>query len=166
MSACKHRRHSSSLIKGTARQCAIDHASGPSRRRQCLDEEERRWPVLWTWGGRRHAARTPSRSPPGGRGTMALVTCCGSRASKGETQASVWTRRVGGEVSQGTGVVSCDPGDESHYDSGDNGKSISLWVERRVGTAKDWSLCSPDMGVDCRGKTCRGPRVGWPCRAV
>jgi len=65
----------------------------------------------------------------------------------------------GREGVTGTGVVSCDLGNESHYDSGDNGKSISLWVERRVGTTKDWSLCFPDMKVDYRDKTHRGLRI-------
>lgn len=59
----------------------------------------------------------------------------------------------------GTYIMSFDLRNESHYDVHDLGKSFSIWVERKPGTAKNWFLCFPNMMVEYHGKTYYGLRI-------
>jgi hypothetical protein len=51
---------------------------------------------------------------------------------------------VGGDGSLHTFSVSCDLGNASHVDSGDESVGISTWVEEKPGTAKNWFFILPN----------------------
>mmetsp|Transcript_913 Transcript_913/g.1806 ORF Transcript_913/g.1806 Transcript_913/m.1806 type:complete len:291 (+) Transcript_913:2369-3241(+) len=55
--------------------------------------------------------------------------------------------------------VSYNLGQEAHFDADDMGKSISIWVERKVGRAGNWFLCFPNMMVHYKGKVFNGLRI-------
>ena len=58
-----------------------------------------------------------------------------------------------------TSVMSFDLGNESHFDVNDLGKSFSIWVERKPGTARNWFLCFPNMQIKYQGRIYQGLRI-------
>ena len=76
-------------------------------------------------------------------------------------------KNVGGDGSPHTFSVSCDLGNGSHVDSGDESVGISTWVEEKPSTAQNWFFILPFTSlVDNPGKAvvvklCHGLTIAW-----
>jgi len=55
--------------------------------------------------------------------------------------------------------LSCNLGNESHCNCNDMEPCFSAFAERVPGTAKNWSMCFPNMQVHQKGKTHHGLRI-------
>ena len=64
-------------------------------------------------------------------------------------------KNVGGDGSLHTFSVSCNLGNASHLDSGDESVGVSTWVEEEPGTAKNWFFLLPFTSL-----------VDDPCKAL
>jgi transposase len=74
---------------------------------------------------------------------------------------------VGGDGSLQTFSISCDLGNASHIDCGDESVGISTWVEEKPGTAKNWFFILPnttlmdDPSKAVVIKLSHGLSIGW-----
>ena len=79
---------------------------------------------------------------------------------------------VGGDGSLHTFSISCDLGNASHVDSGDESVGISTWVEEKPGMAKKWFFILPNTCL--RGdptkaiviKLSHGLSIAWDGRVL